>query len=290
MGVVNGLNCRKLALFHHFTMWPLETELAFDGIHLVDRPWFPYLCTEVEHWEWETSGEGHYTFWICLGGDGYLTTEGQTFRLKPGMFFIFSPNQRISAAHYSGPRITRFSAHFIPLSGAVMLDVVPQFPLLGAELGELAWLQRQIDMIMRLAFRRKDEMLLHHHLYELIESACSGGVIARDTRLDARVSEAIRLIRDDFSAFESMDALAKRLNCSRSHFDREFTRQVGSPPKQFLLNCKMIEARRLLESSFLRVGEIAEQLGYRDIYFFSRQFKAFYGVSPANYRKAMQGK
>jgi iron complex transport system substrate-binding protein len=97
-------------------------------------------------------------------------------------------------------------------------------------------------------------------------------------------------MRADFAKLESMHALAKQLNCSRSHFDREFTRQVGQPPKQFLLNCKMIEARRMLESSSLRVGEIADELGYRDIYFFSRQFKAFYGSSPKHYRKALLGK
>ncbi len=84
-----------------------------------------------------------------------------------------------------------------------------------------------------------------------------------------------------------MDGFARSLGISRSHFDRAFSHLVGKPPKQFLLNCKMIHARRLLESSSLRVGEIAEALGYRDIYFFSRQFKACCGLSPVNYRKSL---
>lgn len=94
-------------------------------------------------------------------------------------------------------------------------------------------------------------------------------------------------MRNDPATVESMDALAKQLNWFRSHFDREFSRQVGQPPKQFLLNCKMIEARRLLESRSLRVGEVAEQLGYRDIYFFSRQFKSHYGLSPVHCRNSL---
>jgi AraC family transcriptional regulator, arabinose operon regulatory protein len=269
-------------------MWSLETDLPFDGVHLVDRPWFPYLCTEVEHWEWETPGDQHYNFWICLGGEGYLSTAGQTFRIKPGMFFIFSPNQQISAVHTSGERITRFSAHFIPLSGAVVLDSAKNFPILGGEVHSLSLMKRQIDMIMRLAFRRKDEALLNQHMYQLMTDTCSGGNASTKVLLDPHVSEAIRIMRNDPAAVESMEALAKQLNWSRSHFDREFSRQVGQPPKQFLLNCKMIEARRLLESSSLRVGEIAEQLGYRDIYFFSRQFKSHYGLSPVYYRNSLK--
>ncbi|MGB0416118.1 MAG: helix-turn-helix domain-containing protein [Coraliomargarita sp.] len=269
-------------------MWPQETDLPFDGVHLVDRPWFPYLCTEVEHWEWETSGEAHYNFWVALDGDGYLTTMGQTFRLRPGMFFIFSPNQSISAAHYSGPRVTRFSAHFIPISGAVVMDSVSGFPVLAGQVRSLSVLKRQIDAMMRLAFRREQESLLHRQMYQLIEQACAVGETASNILLDDRISKAIHRMRQQPEAIQSMGRLADEVGMSRSHFDREFTRQVGQPPKQFLLNSKMIEARRFLESTGLRVGEVAERLGYRDIYFFSRQFKMFFGVSPKHYRGSLR--
>jgi AraC-like DNA-binding protein len=271
-------------------MHPPQQESPFDGIHLVDRPWFPYLCTEVEGWEWETQGEQHYNFWVCLSGEGYLSTQGQSFRLKPGMFFIFSPNQRISAAHTAGDRVMRFSAHFIPLSGAVVLDHVPQFPLLGGLVPDLAVMQRQIDRLMRLAFRRKDEIQLNQAMYRLITETCIEGDTSSNRLLAPQVSEAIRVMRADPAAVESMEALAKQLSWSRSHFDRVFQQQVGQAPKQFLLNCKMVEARRYLESSPLRIGEIAEALGYRDPYFFSRQFKQFFAQPPLAYRQSLQHK
>ena len=108
--------------------------------------------------------------------------------------------------------------------------------------------------------------------------------------LDPRVAKAIRIFREDPASVQSMDSFARTLGVSRSHFDREFSTQVGQPPQQFLLNCKMIHARRLLESSSLRVGEIAEALAYKDIYFFSRQFKSYCGCSPLNYRKSLLSK
>lgn len=267
----------------------MDSDLPFDGLYLVNRPWFPDVCTEVEHWQWQSDeGRSHYNFWAVLEGDGYLNVGDQTFRLRPGMFFIFAPEQQISAVHYSGPRITRFSAHFIPLSGATIMDAAPGFPVLGGDVGSVALFKRQIDVIMRMAVDKADDETLHRHMHRLIARVCSTKGSEAQMLLNPKIAEAIQIIRANPGGIESMDSIARKLGWSRSHFDRVFGQQVGQPPKQFLLNCKMIEARRYLESSSLRIGEIAEALGYRDIYFFSRQFKHLFGQSPLAYRHSLQ--
>ncbi|HKK17935.1 MAG TPA: AraC family ligand binding domain-containing protein, partial [Opitutales bacterium] len=142
--------------------------LDFDSVQLVDRPWFPYLCTEVDFWQWKTAGEYHFNFWLALAGDGYLSCDGQAFRIRPGSFFIFSPHQNINAAHHSGPRITRFSAHFFPMRNGVRLKELSGLPLLGGAVESLASVRRQIDVIMRIALRREDDTLLARKLHDLI--------------------------------------------------------------------------------------------------------------------------
>jgi len=265
-----------------------QSSNSFSSIEVVDRPWFPYLCTEVEHWEWKTSGDGHYNFWMALSGEGYLRCENQTFRIHPGCFFIFSPHQNISAAHYSGARITRFSAHFHPVNNQTRLTEVKEFPRLGGEVASLNLAQKQIDVIMRIALRRDGDAILARKLYEFIMECIGQGHAIPEVALSERVSEALRIFRETPAAVASIAQIARDLGVSRSHFDREFTQQTGQAPKKFLINCKMIEARRYLESSHLRVGEIAEALGYKDIYFFSRQFKQLVGQSPMEYRKEIQ--
>lgn len=260
----------------------------FDSLQLVDRPWFPYLCTEVDYWQWKTAGDDHFNFWLALSGDGYLSCDGQAFRIRPGSFFIFSPQQNISAAHYSGPRITRFSAHFFPLQNGKRLQALPGLPLLGGAVDSLSAVQRQIDVIMRIALRREDETVLARKVYELILKVTGVSDVGAREALSPAVSEALRVFREHPASIESIAAFARAVGVSRSHFDREFSAQVGQPPRQFLINCKIIEARRYLESSSLRVGEIAEALGYKDIYFFSRQFKQLVGSSPAKYRRSLR--
>lgn len=260
----------------------------FEGVELVDRPWFPYLCTEVEHWQWKTAGDDHFNFWMALTGDGYLSCDGQIFRIKPGRIFIFSPRQNIAATHHSGPRITRFSAHFFPLRRGQRAKRVNGLPLMAGEVEDLSAVQRQIDAIMRIALRREDDTILASKIYELILQVCDGGRSAIPASgLSPCVSEALRIFSENPASVDTIEALAQDLGTSRSNFDREFSRQMGQSPRQFLINCKIIEARRYLESSHLRVGEIADALGYKDIYFFSRQFKQAVGCSPTGYRRKL---
>jgi AraC-like DNA-binding protein len=287
---INGLLQHIFALFHqNVARDEKNIPLGFDSVELIDRPWFPYLCTEVEFWQWKTAGDDHFNLWMALTGDGYLTCDRETFRIRPGSFFVFSPHQTISAAHCKGPRITRFSAHFFPTKEGDPIQHVEGLPLLGGKVENLATVQRQIDAIMRIALRREDDTALAGRIHNLIVQVCSGKDPQPSSSLSPRVTEALRVFREDPASVHSIDAFASRLGASRSHFDREFTNQVGQPPRQFLINCKMIEARRYLESSHLRVGEIAEALGYKDIYFFSRQFKQLVGVSARDYRKGLQG-
>jgi len=280
---------QKFALFH-YSVAALNkvSALNYDSLQLVDRPWFPYLCTEVDFWQWKTAGEDHFNFWLALAGDGYLSCDGQAFRIQPGSFFIFSPHQNISAAHYSGPRITRFSAHFFPVRHGERLQELAGLPLLGAAVASLAAVQRQIDVIMRIALRREDDAVLAGKVHELIRQVTGASELATCEALSPSVSAALRVFREDPASVASISDFAQSVGISRSHFDRSFTAQVGQPPRQFLINCKIIEARRYLESSSLRVGEIAEALGYKDIYFFSRQFKQLVGLSPAQYRRRLR--
>lgn len=168
------------------------------------------------------------------------------------------------------------------------MATTPGLPILGGEVNSLQLAQRQIDVIMRIALRRDEDEILERKLHELIVQCTDERQTRPEVALNERVSEALRIFREAPASVESITQIATGLGVSRSHFDREFNQQTGQAPKQFLINCKMIEARRYLESSHLRVGEIAEALGYKDIYFFSRQFKQLVGQSPMQYRKAIQ--
>lgn len=80
--------------------------------------------------------------------------------------------------------------------------------------------------------------------------------------------------------------LARAAELSPPYFTRLFTRTFNRSPRRFLLEERMrLAGVRLLESS-ASVSQIARDLGYADVFAFSRQFKAVQGQSPTAFRAA----
>lgn len=82
--------------------------------------------------------------------------------------------------------------------------------------------------------------------------------------------------------------LAAEAGLSPSGLRRQFKGATGVSLHAYALQCRASAARRLLAESSLPIKEIAERLGYRDAYFFSRQFRKWSGMPPAAFRKSCQ--
>lgn len=82
--------------------------------------------------------------------------------------------------------------------------------------------------------------------------------------------------------------LAELINVSENTLRREFLRKTGMLPKAYIEQFKLRQAAELLTTSDSPVSQIALRFGYRDYYHFSRRFKMVFGLSPVNYRTAIQ--
>jgi AraC family transcriptional regulator of arabinose operon len=79
--------------------------------------------------------------------------------------------------------------------------------------------------------------------------------------------------------------LASRANISVPHLCSEFKKHFGVPVIDYVIRRRMHEAAYLLHDHNLNITEIAQRVGYDDIYHFSKLFKKHYGKSPRNVRK-----
>jgi AraC family transcriptional regulator of arabinose operon len=99
----------------------------------------------------------------------------------------------------------------------------------------------------------------------------------------------IRKIHADIRAAPGEDwnisMQAERACLSRSQYTRRFLQLLGIAPRQFVIRCRLDRASQLLLETDMTISEIAKVLGYRDLFFFSRQFKAYFGVSPGMQRR-----
>jgi len=78
--------------------------------------------------------------------------------------------------------------------------------------------------------------------------------------------------------------MAKAVGLSPDYFSRVFHRSHAISPRQWLVQERLSYAVVLLQETPLRIGEIAQRLGYANPHLFSRQFSAYFGRSPRSYR------
>ena len=81
----------------------------------------------------------------------------------------------------------------------------------------------------------------------------------------------------------SVDELAEMCGLSTPHFRRLFRSLTGKSPIKYKNQVLMKSACKILKSETMNVSEIADFLGFTDVYTFSQTFKNEIGVSPTKY-------
>lgn len=99
------------------------------------------------------------------------------------------------------------------------------------------------------------------------------------------VRKALQYVRENLYGEISLSAIADALYLSPNYLSRIFRQEVGEPFIEYTIRVKMNEVKRLLEQSPQKVYEIAYKLNYKDVNYFSKTFKRFFGVSPSEYRE-----
>ena len=83
----------------------------------------------------------------------------------------------------------------------------------------------------------------------------------------------------------SLTGLARHLGVSASRAGHLCLTLLGAPFQQLVLNVRMKTAGQLLAGTSEPIKGIAEKSGFSNVYYFTRMFRRFYGVTPARFRR-----
>ena len=83
----------------------------------------------------------------------------------------------------------------------------------------------------------------------------------------------------------TVEFLARHCGISESYLKKLFIKKFGVPPVKYLIQLKINYACDLLRSKIYSISQVAELCGYNNVYFFSRQFKEYMGVSHTEFIK-----
>ena len=103
------------------------------------------------------------------------------------------------------------------------------------------------------------------------------------------VQEAMDYIGKNCGSSElSVSQVAYALGLSEGHLSHLFKKETGSTVGSYLTRCRIQKAMGLLRQGKLKVYEIAEACGYRDITYFSGTFKKLVGLTPSEYQNQVK--
>lgn len=94
-----------------------------------------------------------------------------------------------------------------------------------------------------------------------------------------------RYLSDNIGVPFNSENIEKRFYLSYKYMAHLFKKEKGVTMQQYHNSVRMDEACRLLCSTLMSIGEIADKLGFSDVLYFSRCFHAYTGKSPSAYRK-----
>jgi len=109
----------------------------------------------------------------------------------------------------------------------------------------------------------------------------SGTESGSETMLADRINKFLAM---NISRHVSINELARKFAYSPSRLRAVYKKVMGNSIGKYAKEIRLLNARKLLSSTNMRIGEIATRCGYESLYSFSRLFKANTGFSPKDYR------
>lgn len=102
--------------------------------------------------------------------------------------------------------------------------------------------------------------------------------------MNTHIQEAIQYMNLHFSENITLEAMARQIGISSSHFRHQFKAGTGVSFKQYITQLRMSQAKKLLLATEKPVSEIITDVGYSNMSQFYRVFKKNMFMSPAEYR------
>ncbi len=123
-------------------------------------------------------------------------------------------------------------------------------------------------------------------LYQTVGIMIKQTKLFTEVDLSFRISPAVNYLHEHvFDSDFRVSVLSEMVGISDKYFETLFKDRYHMTPKSYLTFLRTEQAKRLLLNEKTSVAEVALQLGYCDVYHFSKIFTKKVGMSPVAYRK-----
>lgn len=132
------------------------------------------------------------------------------------------------------------------------------------------------------------ELFIKGKLFEffyILSNRCREDRTPRASKSLDKMKTVLKYIENNYMNKIMISDVAAVADFSESHFMRYFKETMGTSFIDYLREYRLTMAARLLLASDASVLSIAEEVGFDNLSYFNRAFKAQYGMTPSKYRK-----
>lgn len=240
-----------------------------------------FLCFTL-HW--------HDRMEIIRIKKGNMTVEycGDTFSLKAGEMIAFLP--RMAHKGYTTDSSVEYDVLMFDVKSflnetAVCREVLTQIFDGNAKFEAVISKKETVECVDAICNNKnlhtlEITSLVYKFLYLLYENHLTE--INKNQKTSA--TQFIDYIEENFALDLNTAMISKKFGYSPEHFCRKFKEATGITPMTYLKIYRLEQALKKIKSGEQNISEIAAQCGYYDANYFTRCFKAHYGVPPKHYR------
>lgn len=244
---------------------------------------------------WEGWKDINYTpeynkFYLICNGEGWLKIGEKEYYPKPGELFIMPQGILQSYSSINNNPFKKYWCHFTAKIGDKNLFDLVDIPyyITANNFEELKALFARLSAEHEnntLSSKIKEKAMLLEILALYLEATNTENLKLSQTPSMDKLNEVLNFIKDHINENITVEQLAALAHFHPSYFTRIFKKYVGTSPIQYINNSKLEKSKHLLRTTSLPIHEIADSVGFSDIYYFSKAFKSYTGFSPTDYRR-----
>ena len=244
---------------------------------------------------------------LCIDGQGSITVKGQSYPMKKGclllvntgveyilnipensvsyIVFNFDFTQRCKHMNFLVRPVEPSNFDPIDLVDPVTFADVPQFNSCQY-LKHMDTLEKPARRLVREYETRQignDLMISCLMTQLLVEILRVANLSSGDS--SATVQNILDYIHANYNKPLSNRSVAEEFGFHPNYISRLVKKSTGLPLHQYQLQTRLMKAIKLLDLGACSIGEIAEQCGFCDIYYFSKYFKSVMKVTPSQFIK-----
>lgn len=233
-------------------------------------------------------GREDYSLFYLVDGTMYFELGGKKTSLGAGNLLLFGPGEKLVYGSFEDEPVSFYRAYF---SGTSVPEI---FEDCGFSTSEKYFIDvesgicKAINMIIK-------ENTYGEYCYTTRCNSLFIMLFAEMAKLTDKALKsdgkygillpALKAMEQNYKVWYQNEDYAKMCGISKYHFIHLFTECKGCSPSKYKSDLLMQKAGELVGISKLSMNEIAQMLGFEDPLYFSKKFRAYFGVSPSAYRK-----